>query len=506
MTLMYKSLLFLATAMKLKETSSLLRLATSVMRRFPRLSLRIYGGGPIHIGGIHRRRVLILHSLNRYSRETNKEFVRAFGEFMQHSEVVYVNVLAPSMDFPVGEDFDLGVVTYEALSLRTTAAWADVEKRIVRFLASCREGVLMPQDDYTFSSRIDELAIKANVSRILTPISKDLELIFPKALRLGIRVDTILTAYVNQKNMAALKKFCKPHLERDIDLGVRVTKLPPTFGHLGSRKAEIAGLFQRLAKDRGFTTDVSFEPQNVLLGRKWHEFLGNTKFTIGRKGGASICDPKLRMSRSFGKTGVLDKSLFSESKPSWLSKKWGVRFGDFSSVSPRIFECAALRVCQILEADDYSMIGMEPWKHYIPLKKELDNLEQVFDFMGDSAAVAQMTDDAYEHLIGSGSYSYAKFLDDSFPINPRSRYGAVESVVVDYSSFFSAPRCTCGLSDKGDLRSPASKFFAFKRSASQYVPNSVCLDCKVALANWEASFKKPRGIILESFTHPWTGI
>ena len=50
------------------------------------------------------------------------------------------------------------------------------------------------------------------------------------------------------------------------------------------------------------------------------------------------------------------------------------------------------------------------YRHYIPLKKDFSNLDEVFSLLDDSERIDEMVSDAYEDLIGAGKYSYQTFV------------------------------------------------------------------------------------------------
>ena len=49
---------------------------------------------------------------------------------------------------------------------------------------------------------------------------------------------------------------------------------------------------------------------------------------------------------------------------------------DLRTISPRHFEAAAFRVCQVLFEGRYAGV-MEPMRHYIPLRKDFSNFDEV---------------------------------------------------------------------------------------------------------------------------------
>jgi len=70
-------------------------------------------------------------------------------------------------------------------------------------------------------------------------------------------------------------------------------------------------------------------------------------------------------------------------------------------MSPRVFEAAAVRSCQILFEGRYSGI-LEPMVHYIPLKKDFSNFEEVLRRYRDESIRRELTENAHRDLIASG--------------------------------------------------------------------------------------------------------
>ncbi|MBT8506740.1 hypothetical protein B1F79_04690 [Coxiella-like endosymbiont of Rhipicephalus sanguineus] len=52
---------------------------------------------------------------------------------------------------------------------------------------------------------------------------------------------------------------------------------------------------------------------------------------------------------------------------------------DYNQISPRHFEAVATKTLQILYEGEYSNI-LKPWVHYVPLKKDYSNFDEVCNF------------------------------------------------------------------------------------------------------------------------------
>jgi len=83
----------------------------------------------------------------------------------------------------------------------------------------------------------------------------------------------------------------------------------------------------------------------------------------------------------------------------------GGRKGDFSAISPRLFEATALGVCQILETDFY-VDGLTAWKHYLPLESDFSNIKSVFDVMRDRERCVEIAEECQNLLLFSGDHTY----------------------------------------------------------------------------------------------------
>jgi hypothetical protein len=53
---------------------------------------------------------------------------------------------------------------------------------------------------------------------------------------------------------------------------------------------------------------------------------------------------------------------------------------------------------------------MEPMRHYIPLRKDFSNFDDVVGMIRDADLRREITDNAYRDLIASGDYDYGPFV------------------------------------------------------------------------------------------------
>ncbi len=350
-------------------------------------------------------RVLVLHALRDDSRQTTLHHALCFSRHLEGAEVTYVNVFG---DLPSTIDFDLAIVTYELVALRNLPIWKLLVKRMGPLLRASRFRIVMPQDDYSRCDVLDEFVVDFEFDAVFTPITRDLEQLYPRAVNAGVLFHEAFTGYFEQSDWSRLETFSRPFKDRSIDVGQRVRHLPPQLGHAAGVKGQLAIDFGEKAKSQGYACDISTRSEDVLLGDDWWRFLGNIKFTVSRRGGASMADPTGRLADRVRRYQMRHPQASMAEIARKVSMRGG-RIGDFSAISPRLFEAAALGVCQILEPDDY-VDGLRPGVHYIPLEPDFSNVNQVFETMRDLDHCEQIVKASQDLLLRSGNFTYGAFV------------------------------------------------------------------------------------------------
>lgn len=96
------------------------------------------------------------------------------------------------------------------------------------------------------------------------------------------------------------------------------------------------------------------------------------------------------------------------------------------AISPRHLECCATKTCQVLIEGYYNGI-LKANEHYIPLKSDFSNLDEVFTKMKDEKMGRETAKRAYKDIVLSKNFtysSYVKFVIESSGVksNPRGLY------------------------------------------------------------------------------------
>lgn len=438
-------------------------------------------------------RVLVVHGLRFDSRLTTFQHTLSFARHLGGCEVTYVNGLGLIDNAINGAEYDLAVVTYELVALRNIPFWKDIVERIVPLLRRARVKVVMPQDDYSSCAVLDKFCVENGVNFVFSPLTRDLEMLYPRSIAAGVEFHEAYTGYWESSTAVSYGSLRKPFKERTIDLGQRVRHLPPQLGPAAQRKGELALRFADVAREKGFKCDVSTKDADVLVGTDWWRFLGDTRFTVGRLGGASIADPHGRLASRVNRLQLRRPSISYETLARRLRTD-ELTQGDFTAISPRLFECAAMGVCQILERAQY-FDDFEPWRDYIPLDPGLGNLDEVFEAMKDHDRCEEIVRNAEESLIASGRHTYERFVANlmktTLGVEILPDEGAPHIIDVDEPLFGSMEPSVVEQVKAAARRGVIASFATGKSPDAD------------AVGHWIDSFRKGK-IIVESMTLPWS--
>jgi len=224
------------------------------------------------------------------------------------------------------------------------------------------------------------------------------------------KVVMALTGYVSDEMVELGKRLTVPFDERGIDVSYRGRDLPFHMGRESREKTEIARGFLARSQGLGLKLDIQVGEDNRIYGENWYRFLADSKAVLGVESGVSLSDfedvvrPQVEQAVLKNPKITFEEVYEKYLKP--LDGKIPVR-----TISPRHFEAAALRVCQVLFEGEYAGV-LQPMRHYIPLRKDFSNFDQVIALLKDQDFCRQMVDTAYEELIASGKYSFKQFIQE----------------------------------------------------------------------------------------------
>lgn len=222
------------------------------------------------------------------------------------------------------------------------------------------------------------------------------------------RLFSTIPGFVSDSLRDKARRFARAASDRRIDVGYRGRSLPFHMGRGAQEKADIGREFAGRVRNRGLALDIASDEGSRLYGDDWYRFLGSCKAVLGVEAGVSIFDLD-------GRARIAVEDLRSdEPNLSFEEVSRRVLSGledniPYRTISPRHLEAAAFDTCQILFEGSYSGI-LQAGTHYIPLRKDFANLDEVVDTFMDTDRRAQVVADARHDLIESNRYSYQEFV------------------------------------------------------------------------------------------------
>lgn len=268
--------------------------------------------------------------------------------------------------------------------------------------------VLFIQDEYRWIFRtlscIEALSINLLMSCVPLP---DREKIYPASRFSHLEVVTVLTGYVPER----LLHYSLPSYdERLLDVGYRTRKIYYWLGRLGLEKNIIMDKFLPLASQYALKVDLSYHDQDRLFGEDWINFLRNSKASLGVESGSSLCDFSGEIQKRVEEHQMNHPNdSFEEVESIFFPNLDGQV--KIQVISPRVFECAALKNLMIFFEGYYSGV-LEPWRHYVPLKKDFSNMDEVVRILKSEDDWKRITDQAYQEIALNPKYHYRQFIQD----------------------------------------------------------------------------------------------
>jgi hypothetical protein len=129
---------------------------------------------------------------------------------------------------------------------------------------------------------------------------------------------------------------------------------------------------------------------------------------LGVESGTSYIDLEDEVYRDYRERLADGRPVTLEALQQGPLGRWDHNYS-YRTISPRHFEAAAFRICQVMFEGEYSGV-LQPMVHYVPLKKDFSNFEDVVAVLNDPRARGEIVENAHRDLIRSGAYSYERFV------------------------------------------------------------------------------------------------
>jgi ketosteroid isomerase-like protein len=293
-------------------------------------------------------------------------------------------------------------------------------KRARRIAARAPLQLALPQDEFLGSEQVSAVIRDFGIDHVFSVAPEsEWPLIYAGVDRERVRFSRVLTGYLDEDTVRRIDAIVADNPRRTIDIGYRTGPPKPFLGRQAMLKTEIADAVRERAPARGLRADISTSPEDTLLGDHWYRWLASCRYTIGVEGGASVldrdgsilaCTERVQTERP----GATFEELEAECFPGEDGKL------DLRALSPRHLEACATRTAQILVEGDYNGV-LEAGRHYLPLRRDLSNLDAVLALVAEDAERERVAEAAYRDVVASGRWTYRRLVEDVEAALPATR-------------------------------------------------------------------------------------
>jgi hypothetical protein len=270
-------------------------------------------------------------------------------------------------------------------------------KRITQkfdFLSSARGyKIALPQDDYWMSEIRDAWYTRMRINCVYPVCAPEhWNTLLPTYSKSGEIVQGY-TAYIGPR-LLKMWEDSLPADAKSYDIVYRSTKFPLYPNTLGFLKGSLGEKFEELAIKCGFDFSLNVTGE-FIKGDKWEDFLKDSKAILGSPSGSSTLvrgESDLRAIRAIKEpTSVRTYENLDSLLP---SECLGV---DYTAISPRNLEAAALGCLQILTPGSYGNI-LKPGRDYLSLDFTFENLKQIDECLRNETKLSEITNNCWSSL------------------------------------------------------------------------------------------------------------
>lgn len=365
-----------------------------------------------------RRDVLVLYDHHALATEYVRQHLESIARHSRH-RIHYASAVGDQTITCPLENFDAIVIHF---SVRIALGW-HISPRVAEAVAAFKGAkLLMIQDEYDMPTHACAWIRRLGIQHVFTCTpEQDRHVFYPPHLVPGVSFTRCLTGYLPDELPATPPPAMA---ERPIWLGYRGRKLPVWYGKLAAEKHEIAVRMAEACASRGIAHDIQSNETDRLTGMRWFEFLGNCRAVLGTESGANVVDHTGSIRNAVESALQEDPSLGDDHvyRRYVQSHDGLVRM---NQISPKIFEAVSLGTALVLYEGDYSGL-IRPGEHYIALRKDLANLDDVFAKVADPVGLQAMVERARAAIGRKDRFGYGAFIaiiDDAIDAHaPPSQY------------------------------------------------------------------------------------
>jgi hypothetical protein len=268
--------------------------------------------------------------------------------------------------------------------------------------------ILAVQDEYDHTNILRRAIWDSGFHVVLTCVPPSmLQAIYPERMFPQTEFVTVLTGYVPE-HLPLQAKPARPLRDRPVGIGYRGRDIGGRYGRLAFEKLEIGRRMREICAARGISHDIEWTEDKRLYGLGWYNFIASCRANLGSESGSNVFDFEGAIAAKYKELEAARGGPVPYEEFRIYTNPLEAKY-DMGQISPRVFEAAVMRTPMILFTGRYSGI-IEPDTHYIELKKDFSNVDEVLGRLNDLEGLEKMASRAYDRLVGSGEFSYQRFV------------------------------------------------------------------------------------------------
>jgi hypothetical protein len=285
-----------------------------------------------------------------------------------------------------------------------------INNNIIKTLAQYK-GVKIAflQDEYEGTNITIKKIRSAFFNLIFTSVpEKKIHKIYNKKDFKNTKFINTLTGYIPSNNSQFKNPL--PIEERKYEIVYRGRNLPLKYGYLGFQKKDIGVIFKQFCQKNNIRHDIETDDRYRIYGDKWFTFLQSSKATLGSESGCNIFDWNSNLNQKIDKI----KKKYPDKSENEIYEKYLKKYeinGLMEQISPKVFESILSKTLLIMIEGNYSGI-LKKNIHYIPIKKDFSNIENIAEFIKDDKKITKIVNQAYKDIVRSGKYTFKAFIVD----------------------------------------------------------------------------------------------
>jgi hypothetical protein len=191
-----------------------------------------------------------------------------------------------------------------------------------------------------------------------------------------------------------------PRAQRPIELGYRALDAPLYLGH--DERRRLAEAFREAAVRHRLKVDISLDPKDRLEEEGWARFLDSCQGQLGSEAGGDYFELT-------DATRSAVNAFQAEHPEAGLPEVFERFFRDYPDPVPmrilsgRNVEAAGTRTVQLLMEGRYDGY-FQPGVHYIPLRRDLGNVDEALATFRDPVVAERIAGQAYEVAVSELTY------------------------------------------------------------------------------------------------------